>query len=128
MTGQVKEQVLARLGDLGLEVVSGRVRFRPRLISESEYIVNASTFAWLDALGTEHTDVLPPRSLAFTYCQVLVVYTLGEQASIELERSDGETEVVRGAELDPAASAALFHRTGRYRRLNVTIPPGPPVD
>ena len=37
MTGQVKEEILARWGELGLRVRDGRVRFDPVLMDESEF-------------------------------------------------------------------------------------------
>jgi hypothetical protein len=36
MTGQVKEEILTRWGELGLRVVDGRVRFDPVLLDEAE--------------------------------------------------------------------------------------------
>ncbi|MCY7288693.1 MAG: hypothetical protein LH624_10715, partial [Cryobacterium sp.] len=37
MTGQVKEEVLTRLGELGLRVEDGRIRLRPTLLRASEW-------------------------------------------------------------------------------------------
>ena len=124
MTGQVKEQILARLGELGVEVVAGRLRFRPRLLHLGEFAGEASEFRWIGADGVESAVDLPAGSLAFTYCQVPIVYRLGKEPSIELERSDGRVEHVNGAELGREASRAIFDRRGTYRRLTVTVPPG----
>jgi hypothetical protein len=122
MTGQVKEQILARLGELGVEVAAGRLRFRPRLLHLAEFSSEASCFRWIDEAGVESTVDLPPESLAFTYCQVLICYRLGEGFSIELERADEGIERVDGAELDREASRAIFERRGTYRRVTVTLP------
>jgi hypothetical protein len=121
MTGQVKEQVLTRLGELGVEVVDGRLGFRPRLLHREELIDVASTFEWLDVTGDEAAWDLAPGSLAFTCCQVPVSYRLGDIASIELQRTDGRTETVAGTELSREASRALFERRGIYRRVAVTL-------
>ncbi len=122
MTGQVKEQVLTRLGELGVEVTDGRLGFRPRLLHREELIDVASTFEWLDVTGTEAAWDLAPGRLAFTCCQVPVSYRLGDTASIELWRTDGRTETVAGDELSREASRALFERRGIYRRVTVTLP------
>jgi hypothetical protein len=121
MTGQVKEQILARFGELGVDVEQGRLRLRPRLLHPEEFSREASSFGWLDVAGAEMTRELPPGSLAFTYCQVPVCYRLGEASSIELERSDGRIETVVGSELGAAASAAIFERRGTYRWVTVTV-------
>jgi hypothetical protein len=128
MTGHVKEQVLARLGELGVEVASGRVRFRPSLIEASEFDTKGTTFSWTGTDGRELSADLPPNSLAFTYCGVPVVYTLGAHPAIEIEYADGTLEVVPGAELDRARAAALFDRSGTYRRLRVTVEPPHDLD
>ena len=123
MTGQVKEQILARLGELGVEVSAGRLGFRPRLLHLREFETEASRFGWLDRSGTESTIELPPGSLAFTYCQIPVRYRLGDAASIALERADGGTELVGGAVLGAGASRAIFERRGAYLAVTVTVPP-----
>jgi len=122
MTGQAKEQVLIRLGELGVEVADGRVAFRPRLLHRSELLTEPTSFRTLDPAGREQLWSLPVDGLAFTYCQVPVTYALGDAATITLERCDGGSEVVDGTELDREASAAIFERRGIYRRLAVTLP------
>jgi hypothetical protein len=122
MTGQVKEQILSRLGELGVEIAGGRLGFRPRLLHAAEFAAEALDFDWLDVSGVERRIQLPTGSLAFTLCQVAVCYRLGDAPSIELELADGRTEVVPGAELSGEASRAIFERTGAYSRLTVTVP------
>jgi len=123
MTGQVKEQILARFGELGVEVEIGCLRFRPRLLHLGEFAAEATEFRWIDAVGVESTVGLPAGSLAFTYCQVPIVYRLGSGPSIELERTDGRVERVNGTELGRETSRAIFERRGTYHRLTVTLPP-----
>jgi hypothetical protein len=125
MTGQVKEQVLTRFGELGVEVADGRVRFAPRLIPRSEFVAAATPTSFLGAAGERVSIDLAPGSLAFTYCQVPVVYRLGDAASVELERADGGFERIDGTQLDRAQSLAIFERRVAYRRVTVTVAPGP---
>ncbi len=122
MTGQVKEQILSRLGELGVEVAGGRLDFRPSLLHAAEFADEAFDFDWLDVSGAERRVQLPAGSLAFTLCQVAVGYRPGDAPSIELELVDGRTEVVPGAELSVEASRAIFERTGTCSRLTVTVP------
>jgi hypothetical protein len=122
MTGQVKEQILSRLGELGVDVVAGRLELRPRLLHRAEFSDAESSFAWVDVSGAEQTCELPAGSLAFTFCQVAICYQLGDAPSMRLERADGLTEVLTGSRLSPDASAAIFERRGTYRLLRVTVP------
>jgi hypothetical protein len=123
MTGQAKEDILIRFGELGVEARDGRLRFEPRLLPPAEFLDEAYTFRSLAIDGSEDAWDLPAGSLAFTYCQVPVCYRLGDQPSIELERADGSSETVAGTELGREASADIAGRGGTYRRITVTIPP-----
>lgn len=112
MTGQVKGQVLARAGELGVDVVAGHLRFQPHLVDRSEFDDEPFSFGWLDVNGSEQTCMAPAHSLAFTYCQVPVIYTLGREPSIEVERADGRSEIVPGLQLDRVASSAPVRPIG----------------
>ena len=122
MTGQAKEDILARFGELGAGAVNGRLRFAPRLLRRSELLDAPHTFRYLALDGTPETWDLPAGSLAFTCCQVPVCYRLGDAPAVELERRDGSLETVAGPELGLEASAAIFGRRGTYRRVTVTVP------
>jgi hypothetical protein len=122
MTGQAKEDILIRFGELGVEVRDGRLRFEPRLLHRDEFLDAPYRFAFLGLDGAEETWDLPAGSLAFTCCQVPVCYRLGDQPSVRLERADGGVEVVQGPELGREASADIAGRHGTYRRVTVTVP------
>ena len=121
MTGQAKEDILARFGELGVDVAGGRLRFDPRLLHRAEFLGAPHRFAYLDLDGIPETWDLPAGTLAFTYCQVPVCYRIGDAPAIELERRDGGVESVSGSELEPEASAAIFGRRRTYRRITVTV-------
>jgi hypothetical protein len=121
MTGQAKEDILARFGELGIDVGDGCIRFDPRLLHRAEFADAPHAFAYLGLDGAPETWELPARSLAFTYCQVPICYRLGDTPAIELERRNGEIESVPGQELGRQASAAIFGRLGTFRRITVTV-------
>jgi hypothetical protein len=123
MTGQAKEDILIRFGELGVEARDGRLRFEPRLLHRDEILDAPYRFTSLGIDGAEANWDLPAESLAFTCCQVPVCYRLGDHPSIRLERTDGGIEVVEGSELGREASADIAGRHGTYRRVTVTIPP-----
>ena len=74
MTGQVKEDILCRWGELGVQIADGRIAFRPSLLREAEFLSDPATFGYVDVNGESQTLALDAGMLAFTYCQVPVVY------------------------------------------------------
>ena len=105
-----------------MEVVDGCVRFAPRLMPRSELLEEPARASFRGLDGEEVSMELPAGSLAFTYCQVPVVYRLGDSPALELEYADGRTEQVRGDRLERSHSQVLFGRGGEVMCLTVTVP------
>jgi hypothetical protein len=124
MTGQVKEEILARWGELGVEVEQGCLRFAPRLLSRREFFAGPRRFTFVDVDGREQTWELPAESLAFTYCQAPVCYRLADAPGIRIERSNGQVDQRPGNALDAADSASVFARRGEIRGLWISVPRG----
>jgi hypothetical protein len=120
MTGQVKEEILTRLGELGVSVEAGRVRFAPTLLDDSEFGA-AERFEIVGADGGERTIRVPDGGLGFTLCQVPVLYVPCGEASIEVARSDGGVEAYAGDSLPADRSADLFSRNGRIASIRVGV-------
>jgi len=125
MTGQVKEEILTRFGELGIRVGDGRVRFQPTLLRVREFLREPREFRYLDVDGTWQVLEVPAGGLAFTWCQVPVVYRLAAEQvpGLTLILSDGETRHYPDANLAADESAWLFRRSGRIRRLIVDLHP-----
>ncbi|NWJ41708.1 MAG: hypothetical protein HXX12_12150 [Geothrix sp.] len=121
MTGQVKEDILSRLGEMGVQVSQGRIAFLPWLIRDGEFLSQRARFAFLDVEGhPEHLD-LEPGTFAFTLCQVPVVIHRSGSPGIQVLRQAGSVDVVEGLRLDTDASKAIFSRSGEVRRLEVCL-------
>ena len=112
MTGQVKEDLISRLGEMGVAVEAGRLGFRAHLVNRDEFLKEARTFPFYGL-------ALEPGTLAFTVCQVPVVAHRAGPPRIEISGADGSRRTVDGLELDNDTSAAVFERTGMVRRLDV---------
>lgn len=121
MTGQVKEEILTRWGELGIEVAGGAIHFRPTLLRLEEFFAEKCLFTYFRLDGTEATWELPAHSLAFTYCQVPICYQLADAAAITVEKKKGSARV-EGNQLSPADSAAIFARSGAILKILVYIP------
>ncbi|MCB0071087.1 MAG: hypothetical protein KDE20_06495 [Caldilineaceae bacterium] len=121
MTGQVKEEILTRWGELGVTVRDGAFRFAPTLLHREEFTNAAGSFAYRDVHGDAQTLPLPADSLAFTVCQTPVVYTRGAGAAIRVTYADGTLETVAGDQLPRAMSEHILARDNRVRWLHVTV-------
>jgi hypothetical protein len=124
MTGQVKEEILLRLGELGVVVRGGAVAFRPRLLRARELLGEPATFEHVGLDGSLERVALEPGSLAFTLCQVPVVYRRGKEPRIAVHEAGGAVRRVDGDTLEAPLAAELFARTGRIRRIEVFTTPG----
>ncbi|MBX0331005.1 hypothetical protein K2Z83_25450 [Oscillochloris sp. ZM17-4] len=119
MTGQVKEEILTRMGELGLGVRDGDISFRPRLLADIEWLAAPGVFRHLDLGGRWREIELPAGSLAFTYCQVPVVYRRSSQRRIVLTLAGGDTRELPGDSLGVEVSRGLFARDGQVERITV---------
>jgi hypothetical protein len=119
MTGQVKEEILTRLGEFGLVVRDERVLFRPLLLRADEFLRSPESFEYVDANGGEQKLELEEGTLAFTYCQVPILYRLAEHEAATVHYSDGSTESLQGTVLDRKSSHEIFKRSGRIVRVEV---------
>jgi hypothetical protein len=123
MTGQVKEEILTRMGELGVVVEGGEIAFRPLLLGRDEFLRESYAWTYIDIEGKSRPLPLEPRTLAFTFCQVPIVYALvtgpARVVVIPVKGSLGE---IAGNRLDAATSASLFNRTGEIREIHVSVP------
>ena len=124
MTGQVKEEVLTRFGELGVRVSGGAVRIDPRLLRRREFGSEATRFRFLDVDDEWQSLAVPENALAFTWCQVPVIYRLGQEASpgLEVTFRDGSTRAAPDLVLPKEVGQAVLRRTGEIRLITVDLP------
>lgn len=118
MTGQVKEDILVSIGELGVELSQGRLAFRPRLLRPADFLPDSRSFDIVDLSGNMRTVDVPEGGIGFTYCQVPVVYRL-TGSGIKILRSDGTTTTFPGDTLDEATTRAILERTGAVVEVRV---------
>jgi len=119
MTGQVKEEILARFGELGARVQDGAISFEPALLRPREFGVEPGSLRYLDVDNNWQTLAVPASSLAFTWCQVPIVYVLDDDAETGLvaEFDDGTRASFADLNIPDDISAELFERSGRVRKI-----------
>lgn len=121
MTGQVKEDILCRFAELGVSVEHGQMVFEPFMLKADDLQREAFTYYYIDVDGQKQQLNVPANSLAFTYCQVPVVYTRGQENSIRVTTNLDETVEICGKTLSQELSHAVFSRSGEVKLLEVTI-------
>ncbi|MGV8848660.1 MAG: hypothetical protein ACOH16_03850 [Propionibacteriaceae bacterium] len=113
MTGQVKEDVLIRIGELGVTVSGGQIQFQPELVRDDDWTTEATSWDVLDSRGTSRRIGLPADSLAFSFCQTPVTYRRSPLAteSIEVMFSDGTSQRFLGTVVPEELSREIFARS-----------------
>jgi hypothetical protein len=123
MTGQVKEEVLTRFGELGLRVVGGEVRFDPRLLRAREFSPGIRQFRYLDVHGQWQSLTVPEPGLAYTWCQVPIVYRLRDtgRPALTVWLADGSVQTLPQLSLPTELGSEIFRRTGRIRQISLDL-------
>jgi len=121
MTGQVKEDILARNGEMGLDVINGAISFNPRMLRKSEFLEKQSTFSFYDIKGQLQIVNLRKNSLAFTVCQVPVIYELAKNEGIEIFFRNKTVEKFANINLSQKISRKIFKRDGSVEKVVVKI-------
>lgn len=121
MTGQVKEDLLSRFGELGVFVKDGVVVFKPRLLKDSEFLEEAKTFNYIDVNGDRKTLSIAENQLCFTYCQVPIIYSKSDVEYVEVVLNDDKNEGFNKLTLNKATSTKLFNRTNEINHIKVSV-------
>ena len=121
MTGQVKEDVLCRFGELGVCVKDGKVSFNPKLLRNNEFLTAPAKFNYQSIHQEDKALQLKEDSLCFTFCQVPIIYELSDKEGIKVEFNNDLVLEFNGSNLDSQTSSKLFKRTGEISQIKVTI-------
>ena len=123
MTGQVKEDILSRIGELGVFVIDGQLTFNPCMLRKDEFLEKDKSFKYITVDGESQSVNIVKNSLAFTYCQVPVIYKIADSDSIEVTYTDGNSEKYDGLSLNADISEKIFTRSAEVKHLWVNINP-----
>ncbi len=119
MTGQVKEDILCRFGELGVFVSNGNLVFNSRLLRKDEFLKKPMTFEYIAISGQVKQIALIVGSLAFTYCQVPIIYKLNEKTGLKVEFSNQEDLESDSLSIDADISRKIFKRTEEIDQITV---------
>ena len=120
MTGQVKEDFISRFRELGVQVKNGMISFNPNLMNEDEFLNEEGLFDYYDTNGDKLSIQLPKDSLAFTYCQVPVVYYKSNENKIIVNMGNKKMEL-DALFLDAEISKSIFNRSGAVSKIEIYL-------
>ena len=120
MTGQVKEDILSRFGELGVRVSDGALGFDPTILHAEEFLTEPKQFNYINVANQTASIDLPIDSLAFTYCQVPIIYKKSTEPAIEVVLHSGESNLFSGQYLDKETSQQIFQRTNTVSKIIVS--------
>ena len=122
MTGQVKEDILSRIGELGVLVKNGQIVFNPSMLRKEEFLTTPKTYNYIDVNHQSKSMSIQNNQLAFTYCQVPVVYELSEAGAIDACLNTNKVISIKSLQLDKNLSEQVFKRTNTVKYIKVFVP------
>jgi len=123
MTVQVKEEMMARFAELGIRVSEGEINFDPCLLRPCEFIDTVKVFRFLDVHNQWQEFDVPENGLAFTWCQLPLVYRICESQSpaLTVTLANGDSLSLTDLRLPADLAEAVFTRNGFIEKLELTI-------
>ncbi|WP_312341359.1 hypothetical protein [Chryseobacterium binzhouense] len=121
MTGQVKEDILSRFGELGIVVKDGQLQFKPDLLRKEEFLTEEKTIEYFDVQSNTSSLKLPENSLFFTKCEVPVIYEISETESVAIFNEQCEAKTENSLTINKEDSENIFKRNGKVSLIKVKI-------
>lgn len=118
MTGQVKEDFISRISELGLLVHEGEINFNTSLLNKNEILTEKKIFTYFDNGDNSCNIELNEGQLAYTFCQIPIVYTKFDKDSIKITFNSGETKILEGNRVDAEISKTIFKRVSNIARID----------
>ena len=104
MTGQVKEEIICRYGELGIRVKRGTLNFMPNILPNEECFINNA--------GT--------RQYSFSLCGISITVKKGNSRAVTVSMRDGSRQEITGDSLPPDIASRVFARDPNVAAIVVT--------
>lgn len=121
MTGQVKEDILTSISELGVFVSNGVLYFDPMMLRKAEFRSGNGALKFIKVDQKTTNIDLQNNTLCFSYCQVPVVYQIAGSEEVEISFKDGKSKKINSLTLDKESSSKIFQRTGEIGKITVSL-------
>ena len=121
MTGQVKEDVLCRMLELGVRVENGAIAFEPSLFQSKEFSQRQSAFQFYGLAGNDREIKLDEGMFGWTWCQTPILFVESDRQRLVLTLANGEVQERQQLELSATEANQLFQRTGEIKQIEIFL-------
>ncbi len=119
MTGQVKEDILSRFGELGVRVNNGKIQFSSVLLRKSEFIASKTM---ITEMG--FPQILAKDFIAFSFCNIPFLYRVRtEKEKIIIHYHGNKLVEIEGLILEKDISKEIFNRDPKIKMVEVYLSP-----
>jgi hypothetical protein len=121
LTGQVKEDIIARIGEMALRISDGQIHFDATLVNEDEILEQDQLFSFPNQKGETNQLKLKKGQMAFTCCLTPIVHSFTDRNQISVYYADGSMEEIAGLIINQRISSLIFSRNGEVDRIEVFL-------
>jgi hypothetical protein len=121
MTGQVKEDFISRMRELGIHIQDGGIMFQSSLLNPKELLNRENIFEYYDLKGKPRQITLKQGQLGFTFCQVPIVYSVSNNDKITITFADGKQLFIIGHTIIKEVGSKIFNRSGEIAQIEVSF-------
>lgn len=121
LTGQVKEDIISRFGEMGIMIVDGTIMFEPSLFNDEEVLESKQSFEYYTPDGSKGEIELAKNQVGFTICQVPVVYNFSDSQHITITFNNGYVENIDGNIVSKDYSNMIFNRSCDIKLIEVAV-------
>ena len=121
MTGQVKEDFISRMRELGVHIQDGEIVFQSSLLNPNELLNQKSNFEYFNLKGEPQQLLLEKGQLGFTFCQVPIVYNTSSEDITSVTFVDRKQIFIKGHRIGKEISSKIFQRTGEIVQIEVSF-------
>lgn len=121
MTGQVKEDVICRMRELGVFYDHGTIQFVPNMVSRTDFLHHKRTIEFQSIQGELQHISLDEGTLFFSICQTPIRYALADTTEVTIYWSNGNVQSSATLSLPPIVSSSILARTGDITLIHVAL-------
>ncbi|NCC73989.1 MAG: hypothetical protein EOM06_11380 [Sphingobacteriia bacterium] len=121
LTGQVKEDVISRIGELGLRITNGNILLDAALVNNEEILQKKQTFEFYTVDGKIRKIQLKKGQTGFTFCLTPFILNFDGKNEITVYYTDSSSELIPGNSINQRISSLIFSRSGKIDRVEVSL-------
>jgi hypothetical protein len=107
--------------EVNIALNEGKLEFQPTLLHRNEFLIDGNEVNFITVDGTDKKIQLEKGSLAFSVCQVPVIYTIAASNQMEIQYNNGTSITLDSLALDANESQKIFGRKGEISLIKIHL-------